>query len=80
MEKPLLVSLDTLRPGARAVARRLLNGAGLANRLASMGLSLDTELEVLVNGNDGPLLIRVRRTRIGLARAEAAKVLVEVRE
>jgi ferrous iron transport protein A len=42
-----------------------------------MGLTVGSRLEVLQNCGYGPVLVRVRDTRIGLGRGEAAKVLVE---
>jgi len=72
-----LITLDRLPEGARAVARNLTNGRDSRSRLAAMGLSIGSEIEILQNTGPGPLLIMVRSTRIGLARTEAAKVLVE---
>ena len=57
------------------VAPRSLSG--LAGRLAGMGLTVGSRVEVLQNRGHGPVLGRVRETRIGLGRGEAAKVLVE---
>jgi ferrous iron transport protein A len=70
-------SLALLPAGAYAVVQRLRGGRGLAGRLAGMGLTVGSRLEVLQNQGYGPVLVRVRDTRIGLGRGEAAKVLVE---
>jgi ferrous iron transport protein A len=70
-------SLAVLPAGTHAVVRRLRGGRGLAGRLAGMGLTVGSRLEVLQNRGHGPVLVRVRDTRIGLGRGEAAKVLVE---
>lgn len=57
--------------------RRRGGGRAFAGRLASMGLVVGSRLEVLQNSPRGPMLIRVRDTRIALGRGEAAKVLAE---
>jgi len=73
-----LLSLDRLSPGAPAVVRRLTGGNSFASRLAAMGLSVGSQVEVLQNRGRGPVLALVRDTRIALGRGEAVKVMVEV--
>lgn len=68
--------LDQLAPGARAVVGELRGGRGFASRLAGMGISVGCQIEVLQNPARGPLLVRVRDTRIALGRGEASKILV----
>jgi ferrous iron transport protein A len=70
-------SLDQLPTGRHAVARELCGGREFANRLAAMGLAVDSRLEVLQNLGYGPVLVRVHDTRIALGRREAMKILVE---
>jgi len=59
------------------VVRQVGGGKALAGRLAAMGLIVGSRLEVLQNLPHGPVLIRVRDTRIALGRGEAIKVLAE---
>jgi ferrous iron transport protein A len=68
--------LDQLPAGSRAVVRELKGGRGFAGRLAGMGISAGCQIEVLQNAARGPLLVRVRGTRLALGRGEAAKILV----
>jgi ferrous iron transport protein A len=68
--------LDQLAPGEQALVSQLQGGRGLASRLASMGISVGCQIEVLQNPRRGPLLVLVRGTRIALGRGEAAKILV----
>jgi ferrous iron transport protein A len=75
--KASYVSLAELAPGARAVVREVGGGKALASRLAGMGLVVGSRLEVLQNPHHGPVLIRVRDTRIALGRGEAMRVLAE---
>ncbi len=59
------------------MVRALRAGRELTSRLAALGLVAGTPLEVLQNRGCGPLLIRVRDTRVALGRGEALKILVE---
>ena len=78
MNRPPAVSLAELPTGTRAVVRTLRGGQELMSRLTAMGLVAGTPVEVLQNRDRGPLLVRVRDTRIALGRGEAVRILVEV--
>jgi Fe2+ transport system protein FeoA len=69
--------LAELASGAQAVVREVGGGKAFASRLAAMGLVVGSRLEVLQNALHGPVLVRVRDTRIALGRGEATKVLAE---
>jgi ferrous iron transport protein A len=71
------VPLAELPSGAQAVVRQVGGGKVLASRLAGMGLVVGSQLEILQNPDHGPVLIRVRGTRIALGRGEAMKILAE---
>jgi len=71
------VSLAELAPGAQVIVRKVGGGKTLASRLAAMGLLVGSRLDILQNPQHGPMLIRVRDTRIALGRGEATKVLAE---
>ena len=72
-EDTLLVQLT---PGARAAVSKLQGGRGFASRLAGMGISVGCQIEMLQNPARGPLLVRVRDTRIALGRGEASNIVV----
>lgn len=74
---PAARSLAELPAGSHALVQRLCGGRGLAGRLAGMGLTVGCRIEVLQNRRRGPVLVRVRETRIALGHGEAAKILVE---
>lgn len=78
MNTTALSPLDQLPVHTRAVVRELSGGSELASRLAAMGLVLGATLEVMQNSGRGPMLVRVRDTRLALGRGEANKVLVEI--
>jgi Fe2+ transport system protein FeoA len=78
MNQPPAVSLAELATGKRAVVRALRGGQELMSRLTAMGLVAGASVEVLQNRGRGPLLVRVRDTRVALGRGEAGKVLVDI--
>ena len=80
MPKTDNVPLDQLKGGACAIVRKLRGGTDFINRLASMGLSVGSQLEVLQNRGSGPVLVLVRGTRIALGRGEALKILLQESE
>jgi ferrous iron transport protein A len=71
------VALDRIASGARGIVRELQGGADFQGRLAGMGLTRGTPIEMLQNPRHGPVLVRAHDARIALGRGEAAKVLVE---
>jgi ferrous iron transport protein A len=73
---PAAVTLAMLPAGARAVVQSLRSGREVAGRLSAMGLIAGAPVEVLQNRGSGPLLVRVRDTRIALGRGEALKIVV----
>jgi ferrous iron transport protein A len=70
-------ALSDLAVGEAAVVFALDGGSGLAARLAAMGVSPGARIVVLQNRGTGPLLARVRDTRIALGRREAGRILVQ---
>lgn len=72
--------LSELPDGFRGVVARVTGGRDLAARLAAMGLTAGTEIVVLQNRGFGPMLARVRDTRIALGRSQAGLVTVYERQ
>ena len=77
MNDRTLIPLVQLAAGARAITRDIQGGADFSGRLAGMGLTKGTYLEILQNSGHGPVLVRTHETRIALGRGEALKILVE---
>ena len=75
--KPALTTHDQQSVGATAVVRELDGGNEFSGRLAAMGLVLGAALQVMQNSGKGPMLVRVRDTRLALGRGEAQRILVE---
>lgn len=70
------VFLSDLPAGFRGIVARVNGGRDLAARLAAMGLTAGTEIVVLQNRGFGPMLAKVRDTRIALGRGQAGMVTV----
>lgn len=68
--------LSELPDGFCGVVAAVIGGRDLAARLAAMGLTAGTEIVVLQNRGFGPMLARVRDTRIALGRSQAGLVTV----
>jgi len=76
-EERQLASLEQLGSGAHGIIRQLQGGKEFVSRLTAMGLSIGSEFEVMQNRGHGPVLVKVRGTRIAFGRGEALKILVE---
>jgi ferrous iron transport protein A len=72
-----IIPLEQLKPGAYAIVREIWGGADFSGRLAGMGLTKGTRIEMLQNAGRGPVLVRAHEARIALGRGEALKILVE---
>jgi len=73
----VLCALDRLPPDAWAIVREFDGGTEFASRLAAMGVVVGATLQVIQNPGRGPMLVRVRDTRLALGRGEASKITVE---
>jgi len=69
--------LSEVPAGTRVIVRLVDGGRALSSRLAAMGVFAGSDVEVLQNSQEGPMLVRARNTRVALGRSEANKVLVE---
>lgn len=74
------VPLSRLRPGEQGEIAELLGGQTLRSRMLSLGLTPGAPVTILQNYGHGPLIIRVRDTRVALGRGEAEKVMVRRRK
>lgn len=76
MDPAIPLVLGELPAGFCGVVARVNGGRELGARLAAMGLTAGTEIIVLQNRGFGPMLARVRDTRIALGRGQAGLVTV----
>lgn len=70
-------TLENLPTGSRAVIISLSGGKHISSRLASIGLTIGSEVQVLQNYHRGPIIITVRGIRLALGRGEASKIGVK---
>lgn len=71
-----LVRLAAIRTGERAVIHDFDAGHTLVSRLSALGFTPGAEVTMLQNYGNGPVIVRVRDTRIALGRGEATKIRV----
>ena len=69
-------SLSSVRCGEAVEIRQMDGGHQFLSRLASLGFTPGARLKVLQNHRHGPLIVRVRDTRVALGRGEAEKIVV----
>jgi ferrous iron transport protein A len=70
------MSLAELPPAEEGTVIQVCGGPGLVSRLATLGFTPGACLTMLQNRGRGPLIVRVRDTRIALGRGEALKIAV----
>jgi Fe2+ transport system protein FeoA len=71
-----VMPLSMVRPGGTAVLVDIQAGRGLVRHLSAMGLVPGTHVQILSDNLRGPLMVRVRGTKMALARGMAHKILV----
>ena len=65
--------------GTRGIVAAIQGGREMSGRLAAMGLTPGAEIQVLQNLGRGPVLAKIRDTRIALGRNQASLVFVHER-
>ncbi len=68
--------LSFVLPGEEVVIERLLGGKQVQQRLADMGLTPGTTIEVIKASGPGPIIVAFRGSRIALGHGLSHKVLV----
>jgi ferrous iron transport protein A len=68
--------LDKLAPGEHGCVSALDGGRGLVQRLTAMGLLPGTKVEMLKKDSHGPMIVRIRETRVALGRGMAHRVWI----
>ena len=72
-----LVRLSELKAGEQAVIQGFDAGHNLVSRLSALGFTPQAQVLMIQNIGSGPLIVKVRDTRIALGRGEAMKVRVK---
>ena len=68
--------LAELGPSQEGSVIQVKGGPGLVSRLATLGFTPGAELTMVQNYGRGPLIVRIRDTRIALGRGEASKIAI----
>jgi ferrous iron transport protein A len=71
-----VLPLSSLEMGESGTVVRLEGGTGLVGRLAALGFTPGTTIEIVRNNRHGPLIVSVLDTHIALGRGQAARVYV----
>ena len=70
-------SLTELITGQHGTVLAFEGGRAVNNRLTSLGFTPGAEINVVQNYGRGPLIVRVRGSRVALGRGEAQKIIVQ---
>jgi ferrous iron transport protein A len=73
-------NLSGVQSGESVQIRRMDGGHQFLSRLASLGFTPGARLQVVQNYGHGPIIVRLRDTRVALGRGEANKILVQEAE
>jgi len=71
----LVLPLNSVRSGKKVEVSSLAGGKEFQSRMCSMGITPGTEMMVTSNLG-GPVVVRVRGSRLSLGRGMSAKILV----
>jgi ferrous iron transport protein A len=71
-----LERLSELKAGEQATIQGFDAGHGLISRLSVLGFTPQAQVTMLQNYGSGPVIVKMRETRIALGRGEAMKVWV----
>lgn len=71
-----VMPLSSLEMGESGTVVQLEGGAGLVGRLAALGFTPGTTVQVVRNSRHGPLIVSVLDTHIALGRGQASRVYV----
>lgn len=75
-----LATLNRLPTGRHGVIHALRGGHEFCSRVANLGFTTGTSVEVKQNYGHGPILVSLRGALVALGRAEAEKIVVELEE
>lgn len=70
------LTLSDAMPGKRYFIREIKDEARLINRLSSMGLLCQSQIEICQNNKKQPVLIFARDTLVAIGRKESTKIIL----
>jgi len=75
-----VVPLGRLRPGEAGIIVDLSGGRGFVARCLSMGCTPGTQVTMERNAGRGPVIVKLRGTRLALGRGESMRLQVKKHE
>ena len=69
--------LSQIEQGKRVLVNSLLEGNELNRRLTSLGFTPGVDVEIMQNYGRGPMIVKIRGTKVALGRGEAEKIKVD---
>jgi len=63
-------------PGRQYEIASLFGGRGFTKKLFEMGIRPGVIIRVIVNSGNGPILVAINNSRIGLGRGMAGKIII----
>lgn len=70
------ITLGALPAGKSGTVAELQGGRGFTTRMAALGFTPGAQVTMIQNFGRGPIIVRVRGTRIALGRGEAERVRI----
>ena len=71
------VSLSQMEPKSVGLVSRIAAETKVIARLSGLGVTIGSKIVVLDNRKRGPLLIKVRNTKIAFGRKDAEKIFIQ---
>lgn len=75
--KDNLLHLSEIASGESAILKKIIGGHEIRQRLTAMGLLPGQTILVVKNGHPGPLVVKVKESKIVLGRGMSQKIKVE---
>jgi len=72
-----MMPLTMVNPGQEVTMIDILGGRGIRSKLYSMGLVPGAAFTVLSRNGGGPVMLRVKDSRLAIGRGMAQKIIVE---
>lgn len=78
----MLISIDQkqlsqIHEGEKVTINSLHEGNELNRRLTSLGFTPGVDIEIMQNFGRGPMIVKVRGTKVAIGRGEAEKIKVD---
>ncbi|MFH1848793.1 MAG: FeoA family protein [archaeon] len=72
-----MIALSECRQGKKVCIHCVSCGRGFTKRLCELGLYDGTQAEVLMNDTTGPMILKVKDSKLVLGRGQARKITVQ---